>query len=447
MSNLATILAEELKITSGKAMFKGLSPYKIFPFHTREPERAKFTNGFDPVLGVIARGSLGYKESYSLADYDISSIVDEVEVEDDSINDVEKEKLINAIFDYSHLDSLKHPYLLNYKTLSEGNESKGEVDLGGFLIELFQLQSDETWKKFIGDKEPSNLIEKILLESLGDLPKEQSKNKFKAISRNLFPHANEDLHHLLRYKDFALKNINLFFSFYYFQYIIQNAISADRINKTEMKGIFPLYYTLENENITGTRETNKHGYNIVKEIHNNLLIDERLVGYLNLLVDDDNFYSITEMLNFEGEKASQFNNELYIFMSLYKTNINKREDLSQDTESLIKLLKKWLLEDLSKETMSRYFKSIEEIGNKYFLKNRGKLGKVLTLKNEFIILLTAICIKEDKMIIKELFNQFERRGVYLDRYSKEKIVELFDKMNILDKKSDSGEAIYVKSIL
>lgn len=64
-----------------------------------------------------------------------------------------------------------------------------------------------------------------------------------------------------------------------------------------------------------------------------------------------------------------------------------------------------------------------------------------------LILLTAIVVKDEKMIIKELFHQFEKRGVFLDRYSKEEILRLYEKMNILDKKSDSGEAKYVKPIL
>ncbi len=51
------------------------------------------------------------------------------------------------------------------------------------------------------------------------------------------------------------------------------------------------------------------------------------------------------------------------------------------------------------------------------------------------------------MIIRDVFVEFEKRGVFLDRYSKEEIVELYERMNILDKKSDSGEAKYVKPIL
>ncbi|WP_241958117.1 DNA phosphorothioation-dependent restriction protein DptG [Staphylococcus agnetis] len=82
-----------------------------------------------------------------------------------------------------------------------------------------------------------------------------------------------------------------------------------------------------------------------------------------------------------------------------------------------------------------------------FLKNRGSLGKTLTLKKEMLILLTAIIVKEEKMLIKDVFLEFEKRGVYFDRYTREEIALFYEKMNILDKKSDSGDVKYVKSVL
>ncbi|QWQ96652.1 DNA phosphorothioation-dependent restriction protein DptG [Clostridioides difficile] len=37
--------------------------------------------------------------------------------------------------------------------------------------------------------------------------------------------------------------------------------------------------------------------------------------------------------------------------------------------------------------------------------------------------------------------------MYFDRDSQSKVVELFEKLNIIEKKSDSGDAQYVRSIL
>ena len=46
-----------------------------------------------------------------------------------------------------------------------------------------------------------------------------------------------------------------------------------------------------------------------------------------------------------------------------------------------------------------------------------------------------------------LFEEFEKRGISFDRDSKAKIIQLYEKLNLLEKKSDSGDAQYVRSIL
>ena len=40
-----------------------------------------------------------------------------------------------------------------------------------------------------------------------------------------------------------------------------------------------------------------------------------------------------------------------------------------------------------------------------------------------------------------------KRGIYLDKQSQESIVEFYEKLNLIEKKSDSGDAQYVKGIL
>ena len=49
--------------------------------------------------------------------------------------------------------------------------------------------------------------------------------------------------------------------------------------------------------------------------------------------------------------------------------------------------------------------------------------------------------------INELFDEFRKRGIYLDKQSQESIVEFYEKLNLIEKKSDSGDAQYVKGIL
>ena len=83
-----------------------------------------------------------------------------------------------------------------------------------------------------------------------------------------------------------------------------------------------------------------------------------------------------------------------------------------------------------------------------FGKRRGSLGYCLNLNEEDIILLTKLCIKDQgRLKLSVLFDKFEERGISFDRDSRIKIIGLYEKLNLLEKKSDSGDAQYVRSIL
>ncbi|MEM5611818.1 DNA phosphorothioation-dependent restriction protein DptG [Bacillus thuringiensis] len=72
---------------------------------------------------------------------------------------------------------------------------------------------------------------------------------------------------------------------------------------------------------------------------------------------------------------------------------------------------------------------------------------MLNISQDMLLLLTALSLKKERKPLKQVFIDLEARGLFFDRYSKEEIVQLFDKLNLIDKKSDSGDAQYVKPIL
>ena len=73
---------------------------------------------------------------------------------------------------------------------------------------------------------------------------------------------------------------------------------------------------------------------------------------------------------------------------------------------------------------------------------------MLNLTEETLIFLTKVCIKDQEMMrLNDVFNEFELRGVYLDNISKEQVMRYYEKLNLIEKKSDSGDAQYVKRIL
>ena len=96
---------------------------------------------------------------------------------------------------------------------------------------------------------------------------------------------------------------------------------------------------------------------------------------------------------------------------------------------------------------SSYADKFEEYSKKY-LKHRGRSGMMLNITEETLIFLTKVCIKDsEKMRLNDVFAEFEARGVFLDHFSKEQVMHYYEKLNLIEKKSDSGDAQYVKRIL
>lgn len=73
---------------------------------------------------------------------------------------------------------------------------------------------------------------------------------------------------------------------------------------------------------------------------------------------------------------------------------------------------------------------------------------MLNLSEKTLIFLTKICVKDlEALRLNDVFGEFERRGVFLDNLSKDQAALYFEKLNLIEKKSDSGDAKYVKRIL
>lgn len=63
------------------------------------------------------------------------------------------------------------------------------------------------------------------------------------------------------------------------------------------------------------------------------------------------------------------------------------------------------------------------------------------------MLLVAVSVGTERLELNLLWDEFEKRGIFVDYKTKEVIVDLLDSLNYIEKKSDSGDAQYVKPIL
>lgn len=62
-------------------------------------------------------------------------------------------------------------------------------------------------------------------------------------------------------------------------------------------------------------------------------------------------------------------------------------------------------------------------------------------------MLTALCVKNEKIKLNQLFAEYEKRGIFFDYPSKMEVVNFLTKRGLIDKKSDDEDAKYVKPVL
>ena len=67
---------------------------------------------------------------------------------------------------------------------------------------------------------------------------------------------------------------------------------------------------------------------------------------------------------------------------------------------------------------------------------------------ELLLLITQICIGNNEEIsFNHLMEEYKKRGLFFDDESRSEILHEFEKLNLIDKKSDSEEVQYVRLFL
>lgn len=424
---------------------------RTLPYFTREPERAKFTNGFKPVVGALVRRSLDYSvdETTNGEIVDRKRLLTQIEVADD-----DKSALL-SVFSKRAVTDAKLPLLLAYSPLTDGKESAGEIRIAEFINQLFGLSANNEWKQFLKGNESGNLYERLVVDNLVPLKAStESKDTFAFIdAQQLVGKFNHDLNNLMLSSNFFYSNYELFFAFYYFTYSVKLIAKIER--SSSETGEFTPYYALDSENISQSRRAaGTQSFRTLRNSAKNLLPDSDVLVYLNFLIDKTDFLFLPQIFSLEGEERD---NLVYSLRELLGdieqklTNVDNPQPLylaQADLPALIDHLRTLIIKNThDKAPMGRYVKSLDEIANFEFTKSRGRLGKTFNISEELEILLVGVVVGRNNMLLADFFTELEQRGIYLDRSSRDALAEDLDSRNLLEKMSDSGDAQYVKSLL
>lgn len=312
------------------------------------------------------------------------------------------------------------------------------------------------------------------MENITGLNDKKIDYKYLPILKNIVDLFVEDMFFLLEKNEgYLLKNIDLIFAYYYYFYSSQLILKLGKDFDSNLESIEELFYILDWESVSKNRKTVKFGYNRVKTESKKSFSRLCLIDQLNTLMGTKGLL-LNGMIDIFNDFSSEEQNEFLSFLKEWIGNyrhsngINKSyldEDVvitySEYNEfvNLVNIFfvslnneekrpeKPQYVKGIDLAVKSRSSLNIEYLGKRYFLKRRGSYGYVSNLTQDMLLLITSLCIKEDKIKLKQLFEEYERRGLYFDRYSQKEIIDLLTKLNLIDKKSDSGDAQYVKAIL
>ena len=250
--------------------------------------------------------------------------------------------------------------------------------------------------------------------------------------------------------------------FYYFTYTAQACLHLERFFFSDRNEIYPLYYALEWEKTSQSRKCFTEGWQslalTISKLFSHAVVIEMLSQTTNGEIFD--YEKLGKLAELSPEQDHAIADEISKITSWYRTYLvdcppmtDLEKKVYEEGEAYTEL--HFLFDNVrtqfefsNRRTAARkYADSFEGYCSKY-IKRRGRSGNMLNLSEETLILLTKLSIKNrEQLRLKEVFREFEKRGVFLDSQSKDQVADYYERLNLIEKKSDSGDAKYVKRIL
>lgn len=442
----------------------------VLPFTTnfrKKKSNKDYIQNFNVVIGELSRMLSNKKISKGLdRDILIKELTEKVQFERVEDKSVFVDILNNVFFDNKGELQIFHPLVFNYIFTEKNYVHKKIAQF------LFSILCDEETMELIQvryNTKPKNVFYKLLLDVMPDTNEGTSKiekEKYIAYLPIITKLFNHDLKIMLSETKFFVENFEKLIKYYYFFYVSQLAIKLNKMFDADLQNTEEVFFSLESEAISRSRTSFNKGWEIVKSNLKTLFSHVNCLEMLNHRnIECDGPYTYIDIKNKIEELNSVETEQLFLdldeIVQLYKVcigdiewgNMGKIEEkytskVLNKVYELFRVINYQFLNSQRIDMQKGYYDWFEEFAKVNFLKTRGQLGYTLNLTEEYLIFITRLCIpRGEKMRLNLLFKEYERRGLYFDKDSKCKITEIFEKLNILEKKSDSGDAQYVKSIL
>lgn len=437
--------------------------FKLFPYVARN--MAPIVLNLEPVvnnyINLIMERDPVQKDMASLLGSMLASV--NISSQDDKDSFI---KIIKSIFFDEDGKLLPGNVLFRSYNSSEKNEEK---KLSEYLYDV--LAPSESLKPQLTNafgrvKDNGNVLERFVLQHLesqqheaqDDIHYYQIKNSF----NNVFA---SDFEYIIGNEKLSDEYLVPLIELYYFSYTAQVCFELDRFGEGSRQDVHPLFFCLDWETTSQSRKCYELGWKAllpkVELIYNHAVTLE-LINQTDPGCDIFDYIALCELANTSNETDQMVYEQIKQITDLYRSKIpdcpqmtelvrNSDDASPHKTEREIRYLYDCVKKQFDNTGRNRACRSYYEHFIKYserYLRNRGRSGKMLALSEEQLLLLTRLCVKdEEKVRLNNVMTGFEKRGFFLDTQSKQQVASYFEKLNLIEKKSDSGDAMYVKRIL
>lgn len=448
-------IRDSFKFTEKGLTHRQGNKYKLLPYAANEKT---LVSDFSGVLGAFSR-FISDKELKG--EFEANEFIEEVteqiaEYEGDTSKETFKDIVRSMFIDGNNLVDF------DIKTINYISSTSAEEKVAKFLYStLFEDNLKDEVKKHY-DRDVDNILYKLVLKALPELKEKKfSVGDYKCYMPFIKDLFVKDFEFLIKNEELYKDSLKRFIEYYYMFYVSQLAMKLSKFEKADLTRADKIYYTLGWESTSKNRTAYKFGWDLLKNSVNSLFSHAIVLEMLNHhgLEEQLGYIDLANIYNdMDDENISNQIEELFI---AYTSQIKDKpwdefKEVNRETEtngfdSLYKLFDA-VEYQFVKSSRTRAYESYKNWFIRFvydnFAKRRGSLGYNLNITEDDIILMTKICIKDkDRMKLNTLFDEFELRGMFFDRDSKVKIIQLYEKLNLLEKKSDSGDAQYVRSVL
>lgn len=430
--------------------------FNIFPFTASTSDKA--LDSFDNILGSFLR------TVYSLEtpkEINRESIIENI-CNDVECNDQSKIALKLIIKDLYFVDehTLRCTGINTYKyAISTKNDQK----ISEYLVRTI-CDTDAVKDALECSKTSSNVLDSLVENYLPRLDTKKNSVDYFPMMPNIKDHFTKDLIYIINDKNADYNDIIRLISYYYFFYTSQVILNINRFGNPPTE-IIPVFFCTEWERTSVSRDCYNRGWKQIESKLKTMFSHAVLLEMLNQTADEcTKKYDYSNLLQEYGSVSDDEKERIFSeieelkkrYITEYAEPVGFEYSANNYTKGDLNSLIKGFFDDIMLQfestTRSRaneaYKNSFYAFSRNNFLQNRKKNGLMLILTEEMLVLMTKVAIGNEKQIrLNRLFREFNQRGIFMDKQTQESIVSFYEKLNIIEKKSDSGDAQYVKGIL